>query len=165
MQQEECRDCTGGITVPIHSSTTSKGSPLRHPPSGWVARAPVLPAHTQLSISYLGTSAMVKLNGCVSQGQGHLFPLTWGRVPGCSLPTGKAGGDRGTGVFGVAQHNVKKQHYVCVSKEMQGAAETSCVKTYDCPNTRTKCFMSNNGLLNQIQAKQKQTKKKIKQTN
>lgn len=111
-----------------------------------------------------------KLCDLVSQGHGHLFPLTQGRVRGCSLPTVKAGGCHSTGVVCVAWHDTRMQHYVCASKEIQGAAETSCVKTYDCLNMRTKCFdyMSNTRHLNQIQANQKQTKKnqtnKLRQT-
>lgn len=82
------------------------------------------------------------------------------------LPPHKARGYHSTGVVCVAWHDTRMQHYVCVSKEIQGAAETSCVKTYDCLNMRAKCFdyMSNTGHLNQIQANQKQTKKK-NQTN
>jgi len=62
MQQGGRRGCIGGITVSSHSSVTSKGSPLVHP----LARAPVLPAPMQLSIFYMGTGTMVKLNGLVS---------------------------------------------------------------------------------------------------
>lgn len=170
MQQGGWRDCIGGITVPNHSSTTSKGSPLVHPLAEWQGLLSCLLTSSSAFSIWALSLWWKKLCDLVSQGHGHLFPLTQGRVRGCSLPTVKAGGYHSTGVVCVAWHDTRMQHYVCASKEIQGAAETSCVKTYDCLNMRTKCFdyMSNTRHLNQIQANQKQTKKnqtnKLRQT-
>lgn len=49
MQQGGCRQWTGGITVPSHSSATSKGSPLKNPLAEWQG----LPSHLLTSSSAL----------------------------------------------------------------------------------------------------------------
>lgn len=71
---------------------------------------PALPAaHIQLLAS--STWAPVwqsKFNGIVLQRQRHLFPLTGGRDPGCSLPIVKARGFHSTGVVRIAWHNTRK---------------------------------------------------------
>lgn len=69
-----------------------------------------------LCIFSLGTGAVVEVS--VSQGQGHLFPLNWRRIPSilytpqwqhrvCS-----------------ALHDITQESSICVSKKIQGVAET-----------------------------------------
>lgn len=77
MQQGRCRDQTGGISVPSHSSATSKGSPLKNPLAEWQG----LLSHLLTSSSALSIwAALLQWTSIAffSQGQGHLLPLTFG---------------------------------------------------------------------------------------
>lgn len=94
----------------------------------------------------------MNLNGFVSQGRGHLLPLTFGEE---LHPQSKQGGIT-LQVSWVAWHGIRKQHYVCMSKEILGAAKTGCI-THSCLRTRCFNYGPNTWLLKQIQAKQKQT--------
>lgn len=95
MQQGGCRQWTGGITVPSHSSATSKGSPLKNPLAEWQG----LPStYSHLAQHYPSGQH------CYNEPQWLCFPRTgapasldfWGRAPS---PV-KAGQYHVTGVLG-----------------------------------------------------------------
>lgn len=99
MQQGGWRNCIGGITVPSHSSTTSKGSPLVHPLVGWQGLLSCLLTSSS-AFSIWAPVLWWNSMALFPKDRGTFFPCLEGESPGAPSPQSKQGG--------IAQHYTKK---------------------------------------------------------